>query len=201
MMKDRFSRAADVFRDHGGILRMSEAIQAGVSRRTLYAMRDDGTLEVLSRGVYRLASLPALEAPDLVAVATRIPNGVICLLSALAFHRLTTQVPHAVDVALARGAERPRVEYPPINIYWFSGRAYSDGIDEVTLDGRTVRVYGAEKAVADVFKYRNKVGLDVALEAIRMWRSRKNARVETLLEYARICRVGGAIRPYLEAIA
>lgn len=200
-MASRFKDAVDIFRNNGGILRMSEAVQAGISRKTLYAMRDEGVLEQLSRGVYRLASLPGLEAPDLVAVATRVPNGVVCLISALAFHDLTTQVPHAVDVAIARGAEKPRIDYPPVNIYWFSGKAFTGGIETPTVDGKTIRIYGAEKSIADAFKYRSKIGKDIALEALRNWRGRRWSNVERLLEYARLCRVERIMRPYLEAVA
>jgi len=200
-MKDRFKTAVGVFRSNGGLLRMSEAIRAGISRKTLYAMRDEGVLERLSRGVYRLASLPGLEAPDLVAVATRIPNGVVCLISALSFHDLTTQIPHAVDVAVARGAEKPRIDYPPVNIYWFSEQAFVAGIETPTIDDKTIRIYGAEKSIADAFKYRNKIGTDVALEALRIWRRRRPSSIERLIECARICRVERIVRTYLEAVA
>ena len=199
-MAERFKEAVNAFRNNGGILRMSEAVQAGISRRTLYAMRDEGVLEQLSRGVYRLASLPGLEAPDLVAVATRIPNGVVCLISALAFHDLTTQIPHAVDVAIARGAEEPRIDYPPVHVYWFSGEAFTSGIETPTIDGRPVRVYGAEKSIADAFKYRNKIGMEVAMEALRNWRARRESNIERLLDYGRVCRVERIMRPYLEAM-
>ena len=178
---------------------MSEVLRAGLSRRTLYAMRDQGILTQLSRGVYRLASLPELGAPDLVTVCTRISRGVICLISALAFHELTTQIPHAVDVALPRGASIPRIDYPPITVYWFSGTAFTAGVETHTVDGHTIRVYSPEKTVADVFKYRNKLGMDVALEALRIWRSKRRAPIEHLLEHARVCRVESVMRPYLEA--
>lgn len=200
-MKTPTKEAVEVFRRHGGILRMSEALEAGISRRTLYSMRDRGLLDPLSRGVYRLTSLPGLEAPDLVAVTKRAPNGVICLISALAFHELTTQVPHAVDLAIARGAEKPRIDYPPVNTYWFSGEAFTRGVETPLIDGTRIRVYGPEKSVADAFKYRNKIGLDVALEALRFWRPRRRAKTERLLEYARVCRVERVMRPYLEAIS
>jgi len=199
-MTDRFKAASQIFHRHGGTLRMSEAIRSGISRRTLYAMRDTGELERLSRGVYRLASLPRLSAPDLVTVASRIPNGVVCLISALAFHELTTQVPHAVDVAVVRGTEKPRVNYPPVRVYWFSGEAFDSGIETHALDGSKVRVYSKEKSIADTFKYRNKIGMDVALEALRTWRSQRRPHVERLLGFARICRVERVIRPYLEAM-
>jgi predicted transcriptional regulator of viral defense system len=199
-MDRRFATAVTVFRQNGGILRMSEAIRAGISRRTLYSMLDRGIVERLTRGVYRLTSLPGLEAPDLLAVSTRIPNGVVCLISALAYHELTTQIPHAVDVAVARGAERPRIDYPPVNIYWFSGRAFESGIETPAIDGKLVRVYSAEKSIADAFKYRNKIGIEVALESLRSWRARGRSNLERLLEYGRICRVERVLRPYLEAM-
>lgn len=199
-MSTRFEDAAQVFRRGGGILRMSEALRQGVNRRMLYAMRDEGVIEQLSRGLYRLAERNDLAAPDLVTVASRIPQGVICLISALAYHELTTQVPHAVDVAVVRGGERPRVSYPPINVYWFSGAAFTEGIETPQIDGVGVRIYCAEKSVADAFKYRNKIGTGVALEALRAWRQRRGSKVEVLLAYARVCRVERVIRPYLEAM-
>jgi predicted transcriptional regulator of viral defense system len=199
-MKGPFAAASTIFRRHGGILRMSEAIRQGISKRTLYAMRDEGVLEQLSRGLYRLASLPGLEAPDLVTAASRVPNGVICLISALAYHELTTQVPHAVDVAISKGTETPRVDYPPINVYWFSGKAFSEGIETPKIDGVALRIYSAEKSIADAFKFRNKIGMEVALEALRTWLTRRGVRVEDLLAQARNCRVERVIRPYLEAV-
>jgi predicted transcriptional regulator of viral defense system len=197
---ERYEAAVQAFLERGGVLRMADALQAGINRRTLYSMRDEGVVEQLSRGTYRLASLPELAEPDLVTVATRIPNGVICLISALAFHELTTQIPHAVDVAVARGSEQPRLDYPPTNVYWFSGKAFTEGVQTIPTDGLQFKVYRPEKSIADAFKYRNKLGLDVALEALSTWRKRKGAKMERLLEYARICRVERVIRPYLEAL-
>jgi predicted transcriptional regulator of viral defense system len=199
-MPERFQAAIEIFAAHGGVMRMADAISAGISRKTLYAMFEDGVVERLSRGVYRLASLPSLEAPDLVAVATRVPDGVICLISALAFHELTTQIPRAVDIAIARGAEAPRIDYPPVHVYWFSGKAFTEGIETPKVDDLQLHVYGPEKTIADVFKYRSKLGLDVALEALRAWQQKRTSNIETILHYARICRVERVMRPYLEAM-
>ena len=190
-----------IFRKRGGVLRMSEALAAGLNRRNLYALRDAGTITQLSRGVYRLASLPELEAPDLVTVAARVPTGVVCLISALAYHELTTQIPHAVDIALPRGAEKPRIDYPPVSVHWFSGPAFTSAIETPTVDGKKLRIYSAEKSVADAFKYRSRLGLDVALEALRTWRGRRGAAIERLLKQARVCRVERVMRPYLEAVS
>lgn len=198
--ESRFARAAKIFKKHGGILRTSQALQAGIHPGTLYAMRDSGKLEVISRGVFRLSDIPPLGNPDLVTVATRVRQGVICLISALSFHELTTQIPHEVHVALQRGAEEPRLDYPPVKTYRFTGEAFTAGTDVHDLDGISVRIYSPEKTLADCFKFRNKVGLDTVIEAIRFYRERKKIKVDDLMRYATICRVGKTMHPYLEAI-
>ena len=192
--------AIDLFKEHGGTLRTSEALRLGVYPRTLYALRDAGILEKLSRGLYRLAELPALSAPDLAIVALKIPQAVICLVSALAFHELTTQIPHAVNIALPRGARSPRLGYPPLRIFWFSGSAWSEGVETHQIDQTSVRIYCLEKSVADSFKYRRKIGLDVAIEALKLYRQSPRFDVSKLLHYARICRVERVMKPYLEAL-
>jgi len=196
----RFDRAVTVFKKHGGILRTSQALQAGIHPSTLYAMRDDGTLDTVSRGVFRIADTEPMGNPDLVTVATRAQNGVICLISALAFHEITTQIPHEIHVALQRGAETPRLDYPPIKLYWFSDKAYGAGVETHELDGVSVRIYSPEKTLADCFKFRNKIGLDTAVEAARFYRERRSVNVDALMRYAAICRVEKVMRPYLEAI-
>lgn len=197
---DRFSKAKALFRRQGGVLRTSEAIKVGVHPRTLYAMRDAGIVERLSRGLYRLADLPSLGNPDLISVALKVPNGVICLISALSFHGITTEIPHEVYLAMARGAEPPRLDYPPLRLFWFTGEAFTQGVETHTLDGVTVRVYCPEKTVADCFKYRNKIGIDTAIEALKLYRHRMRTNVDDLMRFARICRVGKVMRPYLEAL-
>ena len=194
-----FQHEIDLFRRHGGGLRMAEALRLGINRNTLYAMRDAHVVEPVSRGVYRLASLDPLTHPDLVTVALRVPQGVLCLISALSFHELTTQVPHAIDVALERGKTKPRLDYPPTRFVWFSGPAFHDGIETHKLDGVAVRIYDPEKTLVDIFRYRNQIGMDVALEALRFWRERRKRKLDVLLKYARMRHVERAMRPYLEA--
>ena len=196
----RFTRAATIFENHGGILRTAQALKAGIHPKTLYAMRDSGVLERISRGVFRLSDSPPLSNPDLVTVAARVPSGVICLISALSFHEITTQIPHDVHVALPRGAEEPRLDYPPIRTYRFTGEAFTSGVDAYDLDGVSISIYSPEKTLADCFKFRNKVGLDTVVEAIRFYRERRSIKVDDLMRYAKICRVNRVIRPYLEAI-
>ena len=192
--------AGALFRERGGTLRTSEAPRLGIAPRTLYAMRDAGVIEPLARGLYRLADLPHLSNPDLVIVAHKIPQGVVCLVSALAYHELTTQIPHAVDIALQSGSRRPRLTFPPLRVFWFSEGAWSEGIEMHQLDGTPVRIYGAEKSVADTFKFRRKLGLDLAIEALKTYHTRPGFDVNSLLHYARVCRVEQVISPYLEAL-
>ena len=135
-----------------------------------------------------------------MTVALRVPEGVICLISALAFHQLTTQIPHEVHLAVVRGSEPPRIDHPPVRTYWFAKRAFEEGIETQRLDGFPVRIYSPEKTLADCFKYRNKIGLDTAVEAVRLYRERRRPKVQALMKYAEICRVANVMRPYLEAI-
>jgi predicted transcriptional regulator of viral defense system len=180
---------------------MSEALRLGINRKTLYAMRDAGVVDLVARGLFRLASLEPLAHPDLVAVATRVPRGVLCLISALSFHELTTQVPHRIDVALERGTRKPRLDYPPTRFYWFSGPAFRDGIEAHELDGAPVRIYDPEKTLVDCFRYRNQIGMDVVLEAMKLWRERRRRKLDALLKYARMRHVERGMRPYLEAMS
>ena len=196
----RFDKAVAVYKKHSGILRTAQALRAGIHPSTLYTMRDVGTLEVVSRGVFRLGGSEPMGNPDLVTVATRVQGGVICLISALAFHEITTQIPHEVHVALQRGAEEPRLEHPPIKTYRFTGQAFKAGVEIHKLDGVDIRIYSPEKTLADCFKFRNKIGLDTVVEAVRFYRERRSVNVDDLMRYAAICRVEKVMRPYLEAI-
>ncbi len=197
---DTWRKAEAIFEQHGGMLRTSQALALGVHPRTLYALRNAGHLQQISRGLYRLAGLPALGNPDLATVAARIPQGIICLISALAFHDITTQIPHQVDVALPRGTKQPRLEFPPIRILRFSTPVFQAGIETHKVDGVKLRVYNTAKTVADCFKFRNRIGIDVAIEALKLCRKRKVARTPELLKYARLCRVERVMMPYLEAL-
>ena len=201
MVVDRnFEEARQVFRRSGGMLRTSDVLDQGVHPRTLYAMRDAGMLDRIDRGLYRLADLPPLADPDLVAVANKVPKGVICLISALSFHEITTQIPHAVWIAVTRGTEPPRLEFPPIQLHWFSGASFTAGIETHRIENTPVQVYSAEKTLADCFKYRNKIGKDTVLEALTLYRDHVKPKPRKLIEYAKVCRVEKVMRPYLEAL-
>jgi len=189
----------EIFRQHGGQLRMSEALQYGISRYTLYKMRDEGLLEQVSRGIYRLIDLPPISNPDLVTVSLRFPKAVICLISALSYHGMTTQIPHEVSVAVSRDTRMPSLDYPPVHAYKFSIEAFESGIEKHQIDGALVQIYSAEKTLADCFKYRNKLGMDVVLEALKLYRNQKKFNMHKLLMYARVCRVDKVMKTYLEA--
>jgi predicted transcriptional regulator of viral defense system len=197
---DNFEKAKKTFQRSGGVLRMNEALQAGIHRRMLYSMLEAGVIEQLNRGLYRLTDLPPLGNPDLVSVSLKVPSSVICLISALSYHEITTQIPHEVYVALERGTEAPRLAHPPIRVFWFSGQAFTLGIQTHKIDGVPVRIYSLEKTIADCFKYRNKIGLETAIEALKLYREKKRFEADDLMKFARACRVEKIIRPYLEAL-
>jgi predicted transcriptional regulator of viral defense system len=192
--------ALDLFKQHDGMLKTARAIRLGIHPRTLYRLRDEGEIEPVVKGLFRLKDLPPFGNPDLVTVSLAIPKGVICLVSALSFHGVGTQIPHEVNVALLRGSSQPRLEYPPIHLYWFAGEAFTEGVAEHSIDNMQVRVYGIEKTIADCFKYRNRIGLDVCLEALKDYRAKKKFNVDLLMHYCRICRVEKVIRPYMETL-
>lgn len=198
--QEKYKKAKALFRKHGGILKTSDAIRAGIHPRTLYEMRDEGIVEMLSRGLYRLGELRPLGNPDLVTVALRIPNGVVCLISALAFHEITTQIPHEIYIAVERGSRPPKLDYPPVRVFRFSRQAFESGIESHKIEGVQLRIFRPEKTIADCFKYRNKIGLDTAIEALKLYRERKRFMVDELVRFARICRVEKVMRPYLEAL-
>lgn len=177
-----------------------EVAGEGIHTQTLSRLVRAGALERITRGRYRLSEAPITEHHGLALTAAAVPNGVVCLLSALSFHEIGTQLPHEVWVAIDRRARRPSLRYPRLRILRFSGRALTEGIETHRIEGETVRVYSVAKTIADTFKYRNKVGLDVALEALReAWRDRRFT-MDEIHHLARICRVERVMRPYLEAL-
>jgi predicted transcriptional regulator of viral defense system len=177
-----------------------ELADKGIHRQVLTRLVAEGRIERVARGVYRMAEQPVTEHHGLAVAAVAVPHGVVCLLSALQFHGIGTQLPSEVWMALDRRAWRPVLGYPPMRIVRFTGDALTQGVERHTIEGREVRVYGVAKTIADCFKYRNKIGLDVALEALReAWR-RKRFTMDELDRFAAICRVQRVMQPYLEAL-
>ncbi|MFC1479365.1 transcriptional regulator, partial [Planctomycetota bacterium] len=178
----------------------SEALQAGITPKTFYTLRDRGVTVCLSRGLYKLADTPSLTNYDLFLIGKKINKGVICLISALAFYELTLQIPHEVYVALPKGTEEPRLDYPPVRTFRFSSISYKEGIESYILDGEKIHIYSREKTIADCFKFRNKTGLDTAIEALRLYKAQRNIDIKALMHYASVCRITKVIKPYLESI-
>ena len=183
-----------------GLLRASDLDAIEAPRVVLTRLIEGGLLERVSRGLYRLPSHPGSEHEGLATVAAKVPQAVFCLLTALQFHEPTTQLPRQVWIAMPRGSHVPRLDYPPIKMVQMTGAVYTAGIEEHLRDGVTLRVYSAAKTVADCFKHRNKIGLDVALEALKDARAKRMASADDLWRYAKVCRVANVMRPYLEAI-
>ena len=192
-------RARALLEDEG-ITRSRELERAGLSRSQIQRLVQQGVLERVSRGLYRLAGAPLTETSDLAGAARLVPGGVLCLLSALRFHGLTTQNPFEVWLAIERKAWRPRAQHPPLRLIYLSGAVLREGVEEHDLDGVTLRVFSAAKTVADCFKFRNKIGIDVALEALREYRRLHPKQLDELWRSARVDRVTAVMRPYLEAI-
>lgn len=174
--------------------------ELGIHRQVLTRLVAEGRIERVARGVYRLPDQPITENHGLAVVAAAVPNGVICLLSALQFHGIGTHLPSEVWIALDRRAWRPTLNFPPLRIVRYTGEALTAGVETHLVEGRAVRIYNVAKTLADCFKYRNKIGVDVALEALReSWRDRRFT-MDELDGYAAICRVQRVMRPYLEAL-
>ena len=191
--------AIQAFRRHGGSLRTKEALALGIHPATLYKLRDSGKLTELTRGLYRLADAKEHQNPDLAVVAVRAPEAVVCLISALAVHNITTQIPAAVHLAVPRGSYyRLKLEPLPTRVYRFDPKTFEAGLETLKIGTTHVRVYSVDRTISDCFKFRNKLGLDVALEALRLARERRKASIRGILRYARLLRVERVVRPYLQ---
>lgn len=183
-----------------GLIRPRDVEAAGIHREYLLRLYRDGDLERIGRGLYTLPGGEISQFLSLAEVAKRVPKGVICLVSALEFHNLTTQISPSVWIAIENKKWEPKLDYPHLEIVRMSSRAFSFDIEKHEVDRIPVNIYSPAKTVADCFKFRNKVGLEVALEALReTWRSRK-ASMDELWEAANVCRVANVMRPYLEAV-
>src|SRR6266851_4097901 len=193
--------ALATFRQHGAVLRTGQALANGIHPETLYRLVRDGKLTRVARGLYRLASAQEFRNPDLAVVAVKAPTGVICLISALAYHGITTQIPRAVEIAVPRGRYAGlRLRTPPVKIYRFDPSTFDQGIESHSIDGGNLRIYGVARTLVDCFKYRNKIGLDVALEALRFARARKRTSNREILRFARLLRQERVMAPYLESV-
>jgi predicted transcriptional regulator of viral defense system len=182
------------------IIRPRDLDAAGIPRNYLTRLVQRGDLRKLERGIYTAAELPGSEHISLLEVSRKVPRAVICLLSALRFHEIGTQAPHEVWIAIDAKAWTPRIGSPGVRVVRFSGDALCFGVQEKQISGGTIRVFSPAKTVADCFKFRHKIGMDVALEALRESYRQKKVSMNELWEAAKICRVANVMKPYLESI-
>jgi predicted transcriptional regulator of viral defense system len=199
-MNTKAAKARAIFYKNGGIMRSSEARREGIHPQTLSRMVETERLVKEERGLYRLAEIELSGNADLIQVAKLVPRGVVCLISALSFHGLTTQIPHKVYLAIPQAMKKPKLSYPPLDVVWLSSQVYSAGIESHELDGITVRIYNREKTIADCFKFRNKIGLDVAIEGLKEYLRLADRSIDVLMHYAAVDRVQKVMQPYLAAL-
>ncbi len=182
-----------------GVIRLRALEKKGISPQILYRLYRDGKIIRLARGLYAAKDYEPTENHGLVNVCSRIPKGVVCLLSALQFHDLTTQLPHEIWIAVKRPSRPVNID-TPVHVIYLSSKAFREGIEKHNIEGVEVKVYSPAKTVADCFMYRNKIGLDVAIEALRDCLAQKKCPVDEIWKYAKVCRVANVIRPYLETV-
>lgn len=199
-MSTQKERARQIFVESSGILRWSEAVEKGIHPQTLSRMVRDGILERRERGIYRLKEWELHGGEDLVTVAKLVPKAVMCLLTALVQFDMTSQIPRKVYIALPRGAWKPEFEYPPIEIFRMSGNAYGSGMIWQDIEGEEIPFYNREKTVADCFKFRGRIGEDIAIEALKEYLRKPERNIDDLLNYAAINRVDEVMSPYLRAL-
>lgn len=184
----------------GGLIRPRDLAEQGLPTVTLTRLVRQGMLQRVGRGLYAAPNRPVSEHGALAEVARKHPQAIVCLLSALRVHDLTTQAPFEVWLAIPNKARAPKMDYPPLRIMRFTGAALTDGIEARPIDGVAVRVTNVARTVADCFKFRNKIGLEVALEALQeAWRA-KRVNMDELWRFAALCRVANVMRPYLESL-
>jgi predicted transcriptional regulator of viral defense system len=200
MKKNRYDKYKKIFLENNGILRVSTAIKLGVPLYVIYNLYKFGDLVKEGNGLYRLKEMAPLGNPDLVQVSLRVPKSVVCLISALYYYDLTTQIPHQVYIALPRDVKTPKIDYPPIRVFHFSEKSYLAGRDEQTIDGVKVKIYDREKTIADCFKFREKIGAEIAREALKDYFGQSHPNIQLLIKYAKVNRVENVMRPYLEAL-
>lgn len=183
-----------------GMVRSSEFVEAGIPRIVISRLVANQQLQQYERGLYCLPQKEFSEKESLLVVATKVPQAVFCLITALQLHELTTQLPRKVWIAMPTNSHLPKMDYPPIKMVKYSGKSYSEGVEAKIADNIEYRVYCVAKTIADCFKHRNKIGIDIAIEALNLAYDKNKVTMDELWHYAKICRVANVIRPYLEAI-
>ena len=199
-MKKKDERIYKVFKAHNDFARTKDILAAGVHTRNIKRAREKGQVIQVKRGLYRLAEIPLISNQGFIDLARAVPEGVICLLSALAYYELTTFNPSVIAMAICRGSRKPKINYPPVEFYHFSKKQFGAGVNKIKIKSHEIRIYDPEKTICDCFRYRNKLGLDIAKEGLSEYLKRKDRSLEKLLEYAEICRIKPLLQTWLNAM-
>jgi len=199
-MKIKGSKFIDFIKNRGGLAGYAEIIGAGFNKAVLKSALKSGQIQKIDRGLYRLSAGSLLPNPDIAAASIKVPKGIICLISALSFHEATSEIPRYVDIAIPRGKHANKIKYPPVRFYRFAPDIWEAGLEEHEIEGRRIRVYSLARTVVDCFKFRNKIGMDIARDALKVAVTEKGIKPKEIMRYARICRVESIIKPILEAI-
>jgi len=199
-MKAKMNKIEAYFHSHGGVARFSSILKAGFHPDALKSLEKENKVEKIGRGLYRLTSYTLGSHPDYVIASLQAPKGVICLISALYFHNATIEIPHVIDIAIPSGSRANKIRHPPVKFYRFSPKAWEAGIEEHEIAGHKIRIYSLAKTIADCFKFRNKIGIDVARNAVKIAVTEKGIKPKDIMDYAKICRVDRIIKPILETM-
>ena len=184
----------------GGMASFSELDKAGFNKALIKVSLVNENIKRLDRGLYSLSEDMSSSNPDLVAISIKIPKGIVCLLSALVFHEATDEIPKYVDVAIPRGTHESRIKYPPVRFYRFAPDTWEAGVEKHEIEGHKIKIYSLAKTIVDCFKFRNRIGINVAREALKIAVAEKHVKPKGIMEYAKICRVDKIIKPILETM-
>lgn len=199
-MQTRTQELINFFQSHGGVARFSVILKAGFHPDSLIALEKERKVEKIARGLYRVTNYTHGSHPDLVIASLQASKGVICLLSALSFYEATSEIPKCVALAIPQGTHANRIKYPPVKFYRFVPKAWKAGIEEHEIEGYKIKIYSLAKTIADCFKFRNKIGVDVARDALKVAVTEKGIKPKEIMQYAKICRVNNIIKPILETM-
>ncbi len=200
IMNKKYKKIIQIFKTHKGYGRTKDILAKGIHPRDIKSILDKGIVIKVKNGLYRLVDTPVISNQSFVDLARAVPEGVICLLSALSYYELTTFNPSINSMAIHRKSWRPKIKYPPVEFYYFSTEQFKAGIDEIKIGNYKVRIYCPEKTICDCFRYRNKLGLDIAKEGLSEYLKRKDRNLEELLKYAEICRVKPLLETWINAM-
>jgi len=191
-----------IARKHQGVFTLNDAKEVGISQTTVYRLRKSGKIANIYRGIYQLNDQFNISAssPEYLAVKSRVPDAVLCCISALYHHELTTEIPGSVHIAINRNKSIPKIDYLPLEIYRMQKTTLSQGVQTLSVGGVMMKIFSPEKTIADCFKYRNRIGVDIAIEGLKRYLERPDANISSILKMADITRVSKIIEPYLEAL-